>query len=174
MRLFISAVLTILAMSAATPATAQYAEGRKWLGAHLGVSGYGSAPAVGISGEVGYHERWALGGWLDTWSYGQTFANRFGGSSWSVRYIALAGTGSYHFLVKSDQRWDPFLGAALGYYIVSTEARDATGFAYGGDTSRLFLSLFGGARYFFNEKVAGVARLGFGGASLTLGVDFRM
>lgn len=174
MRLSITAVFIILATFATTaPANAQYAEGNSWFGAHLGVSGYGSAPAFGISAEVGYHERWALGGWLDTWSYGQTFVRPVG-SSWSVRYIALAGTGAYHFLVKSDQRWDPFLGAALGYYIVSTEARDATGVAYGGDASRLYLGLYGGARYFFNEKVAGVARLGFGGATLTLGVDFRM
>lgn len=169
-------VLAVLVAAVSTPgdASGQYGDGETYLGVHLGVSGYGSAPAFGVSGEVGYRDRVALGGWLDTWSYGQSFTSPVGASRWNVRYVAIAGTGAYHFLVRSDPRWDPFAGASLGYYVVSTESVVPDGGAYTGEASRLFVGLFGGVRYFFNESVAGVARLGLGAANLTLGVDFRM
>jgi hypothetical protein len=97
-----------------------------------------------------------------------------GNYSWDIRYIALAGTGSYHFPIASNPKIDPFLGLALGYYIVSTNADGFDGISYSGDASRVFLGGYGGARYFFKETLSGVARLGFGASYLTVGVDFRM
>ncbi|MGH7506324.1 MAG: hypothetical protein ACRELX_11765 [Longimicrobiales bacterium] len=155
-------------------AAAQFGNGQKYFGAHVGMSGVGSAPAFGVSGEIAYNDRIGLGAWADTWSYGESFGSAFGSSSWDVRYIALAGTGSYHFPIESKPKLDPFLGLALGYFMVSTEATNVGGVTYGGDASRMFVGGFGGARYFFRENLSGVARVGFGASYLTLGVDFKL
>ncbi len=154
--------------------SAQFATGQKWLGAHVGVSGVGSAAAVGVNGEVAYNDRVGIGGWLDTWGYGESFGTVGGNVSWNVRYVAVAGTGSYHFPIESSPKLDPFLGLALGYYVVSSEARGTSGVTYGGDASRVFLGGFGGLRYKFKETLAGLARVGFGASYLTLGVDFAL
>jgi len=154
-------------------ASAQFGPDQTYLGAHLGVSGVGSAAAIGVNGEVGYDENITIGGWLDTWSYGERFTYSGGGGSWDVRYVALAATGSYHFLVEDNPKVDPFVGVAVGYYIVSTSG-SVSGLAYTGSASRLFVGGYGGARYFFRPDLAGVARVGFGSTYLTLGVDLKM
>jgi hypothetical protein len=170
---FLTSFLFGLAIAAA-PAEAQFAQGQKYLGAHLGLSGVGSSASIGVNGEVAYNDRIAIGAWADTWGYGDDIGTVAGNYSWDIRYIALAGTGSYHFPIASNPKIDPFLGLALGYYIVSTNADGFDGISYSGDASRVFLGGYGGARYFFKETLGGVARLGFGASYLTVGVDFRM
>jgi hypothetical protein len=155
-------------------AAGQFAAGQKYVGAHIGMSGVGSTAAIGVNGEVAYNDNISIGAWLDTWSYGDTYGTVLGNYSWDVRYIALAGTGAYHFPIKSTPKLDPFLGLALGYYVVSTKADGFDGVTYGGDASRIFLGGFGGARYSFKESLSGVARLGFGASYLTVGVDFKL
>jgi hypothetical protein len=154
-------------------ASAQFGPDQTYLGAHMGISGVGSAAAIGVSAEVSYDENISIGGWLDTWSYGERFPSSVGGGSWDVRYVAIAGTGAYHFPIEDNPKLDPFLGVALGYYVVSTSGSVA-GFEYTGSSNRLFVGGYGGARYFFKPNVAGVARVGFGSAYLTLGVDLKM
>ncbi len=171
----LGALATLLAVVLLpTGAAAQYGANQKYFGAHVGVSGVGSAAAVGVNGEVAYNEHIGIGGWADTWSYGQTFNSTFGNSSYNVRYVALAGTGAYHFAVKSAPKFDPFVGVALGYYIVSSKAESSFGGTASADASRIFLGGYGGARYFFKNNLSGVARLGVGASYLSLGVDFRM
>ncbi len=150
-------------------AEAQFAPKQRFLGAHVGLSGVGSAAAFGVNGEVAYSDRIGIGAWVDTWSYSSSFV----GGDWSVRYIALAGTGAYHFPVKSNPKIDPFLGVAVGYFVVNTST-DVNGVDYGGSGSRIFAGGFGGARYLFQPNLAGVARLGFGASYLTIGIDFKM
>jgi len=155
-------------------ADAQFAKGQKNLGVHVGMSGVGSAAALGVSGELAYTDRIGIGVWADTWSYGEDFSTVLGPGSWDIRYIALAGTGAYHFEVKSNPKIDPFLGLALGYFVVSTETQAAGSITYTGDASRMFIGGFGGARYYFKPTMSGVARVGFGASYLTLGVDFKL
>jgi len=169
----------LLALSGAaaaqsTPAFTAYGKSQKFLGAHIGMSGVGSTAEYGLNGEVAYNEHIGIGAWADTWSYGQSFGTAIGSYDWNVRYIAVAGTGAYHFAVKSNPRVDPFAGAALGYYLVSTSTNAAGAGAYQGSASRMFLGGYGGIRYFFKPALSGVARLGFGSSYLTLGVDYRM
>jgi hypothetical protein len=168
------ALFLFAALLAPATASAQFGPDQTYLGAHLGVSGVGSAAAIGVSADVSYDENISIGGWLDTWSYGERFTYPGdGGGSWDVRYVALAATGSYHFPVEDNPKLDPFVGVALGYYIVSSSSSVA-GFDYSGSSSRLFVGAYGGARYFFRPDLAGVARVGFGSAYLTLGVDLKM
>jgi hypothetical protein len=154
-------------------ATAQFGEQQKWLGGHLGLSGVGSAAAIGINGELAYNDRIGIGAWLDTWSYGDSYTYIGGTASWDIRYTALAATGAYHFPVESHPRLDPFAGLALGYYIVSSSS-SVPGANYTGSSNRVFLGGFGGVRYFFKENLSGVARAGFGASYLTVGVDFKL
>lgn len=170
---YLSTLLVAAALAAPTAAQAQFGEGQKYFGAHVGLSGVGSTAAFGVNGEVAYNDRIGIGAWADTWSYGQTYTSAFGSSSYSTRYIALAGTGSYHFPIESQPKLDPFVGVALGYYIVNAEATSG-GFTATADDSRMFVGGFGGARYAFKDNLSGVARLGFGASYLTLGVDFKL
>jgi outer membrane protein W len=170
----IAILAVFLAASLIGPAgaEAQYAMGQKYLGVHIGVSGVGSTAALGVNGEISYNDRISIGAWADTWSYGEDYGTVLGNVSWDVRYIAIAGTGSYHFPIESNDKLDPFVGAAVGYFVVSSSTESAFGASYSGDASRLFVGGFGGIRYFFKPRMAGVARVGFGAAYLTLGLDF--
>lgn len=150
-------------------AHAQYTKGQKFLGAHVGIGAVGSGTAIGVQGEVFRSERLAFGAAIDRWSYGEDI----GIYDWDVSYTAVAGTGTYHFKLENNPKLVPFLGAAIGYFVVSTST-SVSGGTYSGDDSRLFFGGFGGTRYFFSDRLAGVARLGFGASSLTLGVDFKM
>ncbi len=151
-----------------------YGKDQKYIGAHVGMSGVGSTANYGLNGEVSYNEHIAIGGWVDTWSYGESFGGLGGTYDWTVRYIAIAGTGAYHFAIKSNPRVDPFAGAALGYYIVSTSTSATGAGSYSGSASRMFLGAYGGVRYFFTPSLGGVARVGFGSSYLTLGLDYRL
>ena len=167
-------VLGLLLLPAA--ARAQYAKDQKFLGVHVGMSGVGSTAAFGVNGEVAYNQHISIGGWADTWSYGDSYNYLGGNYSWNVRYIAVSGTGAYHFAIKSNPKVDPFAGAALGYYIVSESADNngVAGASYQGSASRMFLGGYGGVRYFFKPNLSGVARAGFGASYLTLGLDWKL
>ena len=169
-------MLGIVAVTAAAPdqVAAQFGAGQKYLGVHVGMSGVGSTAAIGLSGEMAYNDRISLGAWADTWSYGEDLATSVGAYSWDVRYVAVAGTGAYHFPIESTPKLDPFIGLALGYFVVSSSTKGPAGVAYTGDASRMFLGGFGGARYFFKDNLSGVVRAGFGASYLTVGVDFGM
>ena len=166
--------LPAAALAQSTPTFASYGKDQKYVGVHVGMSGVGSTAEYGLNGEVAYNEHIGIGGWLDTWSYGQSFGSAVGNYDWNVRYIALAGTGAYHFTIKSNPRLDPFAGAALGYYIVSSSTNAPGAGSYSGSASRMFLGGYGGIRYSFKPSLSGVARVGFGSSYLTLGVDYRM
>ena len=164
-------VLTALVLgvlAAPQGASAQFGNGQKYLGVHVGMSGVGSTAAFGASGEMAYNEKIGIGVWFDMWSYDYEFST----FNSSTTYMAFAGTGAYHFPVKSAPKWDPFVGLALGYYVVSY-SDDVPG-GVDAAASRIFLGGFGGARYFFKPNISGVARLGFGASYLTLGVDFKL
>lgn len=173
-RTWFAVALLAAGFLAPSPASAQLASGQKNFGAHVGLSGVGSAPTLGVSGEVAYSDRISVGAWADTWSYGESYAIGTGSYRWDVRYVALAGNSAYHFPIEDHPKLDPFVGVSLGYFVVSTQGSGTGGIAYAGDSSRMFVGGFGGVRYAFRERLSGVARLGFGASHLTLGVDYRL
>jgi Outer membrane protein beta-barrel domain len=175
-KLFCVVALPVLAVSL-RPASvaAQWELGQKYLGAHIGLSGVGSTAAYGVNGEYAYNEHIGIGAWLDTWSYGDSYFVSGVDYGWDVRYVAIAGTGSYHFPIESQPKLDPFVGLGIGYYIVSASYNGGGVVAdYGGSANRLFVGGFGGIRYAFKENLLGVARLGFGASYLTVGLDFKL
>jgi hypothetical protein len=151
----------------------------KFIGAHVGASAYGSTASFGGSIEFPYNDRIGIGAWADYWSYGGDSGAGFGNYSWDYKYIALAGTGAYHFPIASNPKLDPFVGLAVGYFIVSYDCSfEGAGGAFdcdaGAKASRIFFGGFGGVRYGFSDNLAGVLRAGFGASYLTIGVDFKM
>lgn len=158
-----NACVLALVVAVTSVASAQYESGRKFVGPHIGLSGVGSAPSIGAQFEVAMDGRLGIGGFVDYWSY--DFGNSFENAG--VSYIALGATGSYHFEIDDD-KWDPFVGLALGYFVVSWD--DDLGDT--GASSRIFLGGQGGVRYFFKDNIAFVARAGFGASYLSVGVDF--
>ena len=169
---FIAAVLLPLALSSTpTHVAAQFGAGQRYVGAHVGLSGVGSAPAFGVNGEIAYNENIGIGAWLDTWSYGQTFTG-LGGGDWNIRYVAIAGTGAWHFNVESVPKLDPFVGVGVGYFVVSNswEGSGTIG-SFSGSGSRIFVDGFAGVRYKLNENLSGDVRAGANASYLTVGID---
>lgn len=147
----------------------QFTPGRSYIGPALSLSSVGSAPAIGGHFEHAVSRNLGVGALAGYWSYGSSL----GGISTDLSYVSLGGTASYHFPVNGNSRWDPFVGAALGYYIVSVSS-DAGGLGdFSEADSRMFAGAFGGTRYFVSPGLALVGRAGIGSAYVTLGVDFQ-
>lgn len=162
-------------MVAPGSARGQYTPDAKSVGFHVGMSGVGSAAALGVQGQMSYNEHVSFGGWFDTWSYGQSFAVLGSTTSWDIRYFAISGSGSYHFPIENNPKLDPFLGVSVGYYVVNSSASGPGGtVTYTGDGSRIFAGGHAGGRYFFKPNMSVLALVGIGASYLTLGMDFGL
>ena len=93
------------------------------------------------------------------------------GVGYSWKYIPVGVTANYHFKLD-DQRIDPFVGLGLGYQIITC---DAPGLPSGYcSNSAIYFIGRAGARYFFNPKMAAYGDVGAGGATLNLGLMFKL
>jgi len=116
--------------------------------------------AIGVGGYLGYAAyKWKYSGFDYGWKYSNII-------------IGPRGYLHYNFLEKLDT----YAGAMIGYNIVSSNSYGS--YAYGGNynasSSGVIFSGFVGARYFFNEKVAGMVELGSGIAYINLGVALKL
>jgi len=96
------------------------------------------------------------------------------GFSSSIKYIPIGVTGNYHFKVESEPKFDPFVGLGLGYNVVSCSYTGAFGSGNCGYSSGIYFIGRAGARYFFSPKMAAYGDLGAGGATLNLGLMFKL
>lgn len=70
-------------------------------------------------------------------------------------------------------KFDTYAGALLGYDIVSAkEVGDVPG-TYNATESSVRLDLFVGGRYYFTDRFAAMAEIGYGIAYLNLGVALK-
>lgn len=152
---------------------AQFAKGKNYLGAHVGLSGIGSTLTFGADYERGITEKLGpgvigVGATVDFWSY--NFDYVFTKGDFSYRYVSIGLLGNYHYIL-TDKRWDPWAGLVLGYYVVSVSspAGTFTGF----DGSRIYLGMQLGCRYALTDQFDLQARLGFGPYILAIGADFK-
>jgi hypothetical protein len=91
--------------------------------------------------------------------------------------------GAYHFSkhlnLKTD-KLDLYGGVFLGYLFANSKVLEAPSGYYAGYYnnysygSTVRLGLFGGARYYFTDKVAAFGELGYGIAPLSIGVTFKL
>ncbi|MFZ1728535.1 MAG: hypothetical protein WBQ23_02290 [Bacteroidota bacterium] len=152
---------------------AQYTKGGNWLGPVLTLAtdpiGFGAQYEHGLTPNVG------IGAIVRYWgkSYGES------GNSWSWSIIMPQFQGAYHFM--PGEQLDPFAGGRLGWAIYSYSS-DYSTFS-GGGSGGLFLTAYGGVRYFFTPKIAGNGQLEFrvagddyfgGSIQLSVGVDFTI
>ena len=96
--------------------------------------------------------------------------------TWSYTYIVLGGRAAYHLKLNSP-KIDPYGGIMLGYNIVSfnePSGWESTYGSYSGGDSYLMYGFYGGARYFFNPKMAVYAELGYGFGYLNLGISYKI
>jgi hypothetical protein len=106
----------------------------------------------------------------DWWSWNY---NYFGTNSSSVSYIPIGVTANYHFKME-NKKFDPFVGAGLGYQIVNASCV-VNGVDYCGSySSTIYFIAKGGIRYFLNPSTALYADVGAGAATLSVGATFRM
>lgn len=89
------------------------------------------------------------------------------GYSWS--YIPISGSVNYHFKMD-NKKFDPFVGAGLGFYIVS-EPSGYPGSAY--NSGLYFIGVIG-MRYFLSEKMAFYADAGAGAGALHVGLSWKL
>jgi hypothetical protein len=171
-RLFGAVAALAIVMGSAQPAAAQFALGYTDIGATIGLGGIGSA-TLAFGGRFEKALRAAPEG-LGTGVLGiQVGADYYGwsdsGYSWS--YIPVGATVNYHFDLAND-RLDPFLGAGLGYSIISCDY-PGTGVDLCTNSTLYFIGK-AGARYFFSPAMALYGDLGAGAALLNVGMTFKV
>ncbi|HVT84097.1 MAG TPA: outer membrane beta-barrel protein [Chitinophagaceae bacterium] len=118
-----------------------------------------------LSYEYGVSDKFSVGGHLSISSA------KYSSFGYDVKYtgVLIGPRGSYHF--ATTEKFDPYVGATLGYVIVSVT--DNTGYP-GAKASGVGLGGFLGARYFPGNSVGIHAEIGYTSFSfLTAGVTFR-
>lgn len=176
------AALAVMAAGAQT-ATAQakassggFGVGYTDIGPAIGIGGLGNASAsFGARFEHAIKPLPDLGNGtlgiqasFDYYSWGDSFV----GYSWNYRYIPIGVTANYHFKLQ-EPKFDPFVGAGLGYNIVTCSS-SGTGFGNCGYNSGIYFIGRAGARYFFSPNMAAYGDVGAGAAALNLGVMFKL
>lgn len=119
-----------------------------------------------ISYEYGITDKFSIGGNI---SYSAAKFSSFGDE---IKYsgILIGPRGAYHF--ATSEKFDPYVGATLGYVIVSVT--DNSGGAVAAKASGIGLGAFLGARYFPGSSFGFHAEIGYTSFSfLTAGVSFR-
>jgi hypothetical protein len=91
--------------------------------------------------------------------------------TYSWKYIPIGVTANYHFKV-TEPKLDPFVGLGLGYQIITCDAPGLPS-GYCSNSAVYFIGR-AGARYFFSPKMAVYGDVGAGGATLNLGVMFKL
>jgi hypothetical protein len=108
---------------------------------------------------------------VDWWSWNY---NYFGAQSSSISYIPIGVTGNYHFKMD-NKKIDPFLGAGLGYQIVSASCVfNGVDYCSGSYSSGIYFVTKAGIRYFYSPSMTLYADVGVGAATLNVGLTFRL
>ena len=94
---------------------------------------------------------------------------------WTYTYFVLGARAAYHLKLESP-KIDPYGGIMIGYNIVSFKEPSGwdPSYNYSGGNSYLMYGFYGGARYFFNPKMAVYAELGYGFGYLNLGISYKL
>jgi hypothetical protein len=159
-------------------ASAQLKKGYTDIGAVVGIGGLnGAGLSFGGRFERVIKELPSLGNGtlginigVDYYSWDDGFI----GYNYSYTFIPISGTANYHFKL-SDPKWDAFIGAGLVYNVIDC---GYTG-TFGGidlcdGLSSLEVAGRIGGRYFAKPNLALYADAGAGGATLKVGVMFKL
>ncbi len=108
---------------------------------------------------------------VDWWSWDY---NYFGSNNSSISYIPIGVTANYHFKME-NKKIDPFLGAGLGYQIVSASCVfNGIDYCSGSYSSGIYFVTKAGIRYFLSDAMAAYADVGVGAATLNAGLMWKI
>jgi hypothetical protein len=93
------------------------------------------------------------------------------GGAVKYSYILFGGRGNYHFY--NTDNIDVYAGLTLGYNISSAKWDGPGSFTAASASGVIWGGVIGG-RYYFNEKIAANAELGYGISVLTVGLSFKL
>lgn len=163
-------VLVLVALVAITTIVSAegYEKGKTIVGPLIGFGWHDLM--IGGQFEYGFHEK-ISGGAILGWS---SESEDYYWAEYTYTYIAIGAQGNYHF--KPGEKFDPFVGAVLGYDIVSWDADYAAGYGdwydYDASASSMFFGGALGCNYDFSPTVCGTARIGYP-YYLAVGVSFK-
>jgi len=124
-------------------------------------------PPISVSYEKAVTDKISVGGIV---GYSSSKYSYFTDEDYKYTYILIGARGNYHF--ATSEKFDPYVGATLGYNIVSVTAPSG-----GGDyTAKGSALLFGaqlGANYYFSPNLGAFAELGYGIGILTIGISAK-
>jgi len=162
--------------------TSTFVKGDKVLNLGIGFGGYGTwgyhpaIPPISASLEVGIKDdilekgTIGIGGYLAYASYKES--GYYGDSYWTFNRMVIGVRGTLHYPLVD--KLDTYGGVMLGFN-KNTWKWNGSG-VHGSDSggSGLGFSLFAGGRYYFSDKFAVMAELGYGIAYLNLGVALKL
>ena len=159
------------------------------VGAVLGLGGIGRAGvALGARYENIVKHLPDLGNGLlgvqvsaDWWSWNDSYSSGNSTSSFGQTVIPIGVTANYHFKLE-DSKFDPFVGAGLAYWLVSSSGESCTiilgvEYCYGSGYSSgsgIHVVTKAGIRYFYSPATTFYADLGIGAAAINVGVTLRL
>jgi hypothetical protein len=136
-----------------------------------------AVPPVSVSGEYGVKDRIlekgsiGIGGVLAFSSYKWKYSN-----DWYYTYsnVIFGVRGAFHYPLVD--KLDTYTGLTLGYWIASYKEHGTNlyGYDYSTSGSHPLFAWYAGARYYFNDKFAGMAEIGYGISYLTLGLAIKL
>lgn len=162
----LATVATVLGASSGQSQVSGVSLGYTDVGAVLGLGGVGGAGiAFGGRFEKVFKALPDLGDGLLGLQVGADFASLSGFGS-SASWLAFGATANYHFKMEA-KKFDPFLGAGLGYATFRCGS-----FACG--STGIFFITKAGIRYFMNSNMALYADVGVGGSTLNVGAVWKI
>jgi hypothetical protein len=158
----------VIVAAVASAGVKEFSMGKFYLTPQVGFGSWGGSIPFGANAEYALNENIGIGGTV----MAQFWSEAFG----SATYIMLSVEANYHFIKLVADKIDLYVGAGLGYGLISWSY--GTGYASGGGGSGLILEPIVGARYYFSPKMAASLRLvgslvgGYSGIGATAGVTF--
>ncbi len=176
------AIFAVAVVYAQTP----FKKGDKVINAGLGFGTYGAGSALplSVSFEYGFKDNLfdeksslSFGGYAGYYSYQSSFGS-FSGKDWGWKYtnILIGGRAAVHYDLFEVKKLDTYAGLMLGYNIASSSYYGESGnnLAVSSSVGGFVYSSFIGARYYFTEKIAAFAEIGYGVSAIELGVSFKL
>lgn len=149
---------------------AYYAGPRLWLGNLNGAVAIGGQIERGFTQPGKYGPGIIAGGiGIDYYHWSNDFA---GVGSYDYSVVPLQLFGNYHFIIKDHTRFDPYVGVALVYSVVSA-SWSGTGTGNTATGSGADLAGQAGLRYFLSNNFALQGQVGFGYGTLGLGATWK-
>ncbi|MGA2587071.1 MAG: hypothetical protein ABSF88_08620 [Candidatus Aminicenantales bacterium] len=159
----------VIVAAVASAGTKEFSLGKFYLTPQIGFSSWGGSIPFGANAEYALNENIGIGGTVMAQFWSET--------GWSESLVSIAAEANYHFIKLNAEKIDLYVGAGIGYSVVSFSYSSGISTGFSG-SSGLNLQPLIGARYYFSPKMAVSLRLvgsligDYTGIGATAGVTF--